>query len=103
LIVLRMGAEGALIAEGQTGSAVQIPALPASTLVDPVGAGDAYCGGFIAGWLDRHDIAAAGLYGAVAASFAIEQIGLPPITGELRAEARSRMAALEPMVESTSI
>lgn len=102
LIVLRMGEAGSLIAEGQTGQAVRIPAFNAN-VVDTVGAGDAYCGGFLAGWAETHSTATAGLYGAVAASLAVEQVGLPVVTAKLRTEAERRLAILEPLVESTSI
>jgi sugar/nucleoside kinase (ribokinase family) len=102
LIALRLGEQGSLIAEGQTGQAVRIPA-PQVEAVDTVGAGDAYCGGFVAGWIESHDLVTAGLYGAVAASFAVEQIGLPLVTDELRAEARRRLAGLEPLAQPTSL
>ena len=98
LIVLRMGSEGSLVVEGQTGQAVRIPAAPVP-VVDTVGAGNAYGGGFLAGWIESHDMARAGICGAVAASFAVEQIGLPIITVELRAEAERRLNALQPLVE----
>ncbi len=102
LIVLRMGEGGSRVAEGQTGHAAFIPALPVKA-VDTVGAGDAYCGGFLAGWIESHNLITAGLYGAVAASFAVEQTGLPLVTAELRADARRRLVTLEPLAESTSI
>ena len=102
LIALRMGEHGSLIAEGQTGQAVRVPAIPVS-VANVVGAGDAYCGGFVAGWIESHNIATAGLYGAVAASFALEQVGLPVVTDDLRAEARRRLAKLEPLAQPTSL
>ncbi len=102
LIVLRMGESGSLIAEGQTGQVAVVPALRVA-VKDSVGAGDAYCGGFLAGWIESHSLITAGLYGSVAASFAVEQVGLPVITADLRAEARRRLAALEPLVEFTSL
>ena len=103
LIALRMGEHGSLIAEGQTGQAIRVPAIPVNTVVNVVGAGDAYCGGFVAGWIESHSIATAGLYGAVAASFVLEQVGRPAVTDELRAEARRRLATLAPLVQVTSL
>ncbi|MBI3240734.1 MAG: hypothetical protein HYZ49_00355 [Chloroflexi bacterium] len=102
LIVLRMGESGSLIAEGQTGQAVVIPAF-GMAVNDSSGAGGAYCGGFLAGWLESHSLVTAGLYGAVAASFAVGRADLPVVTGDLRAEASQRLAALEPLVETSSI
>jgi sugar/nucleoside kinase (ribokinase family) len=100
LIVLRMGEKGSLVVEGQTGQAAAIPAFPVAVANE---AGEVYCGGFLAGWIESHNLITAGLYGAVADSFAAGQTGLPLITAELRAEARRRLATLEPLVETSSI
>jgi sugar/nucleoside kinase (ribokinase family) len=102
LMVLRLGAEGSLVVQGQTGQAAHIPTLPVR-VVDTVGAGNAYCGGFLAGWLDSHDLARAGASGAAAASLAIEQVGLPVITETVRAEAQRRVADLLTQVDYTSL
>ncbi len=102
LVVLRLGSEGSLVVEGQTGQAVRIPAVQVK-VVDTVGAGNAYCGGFLAGWVQSHDLVRAGVCGAVAASFAVEQVGLPMLTAELRAEAQRRSGMLLPLVEYTSL
>ena len=49
-------------------------------VVDPTGGGNAFCGGFCAGWMQSQgDIVTAALYGNVAASFVIEQFGLPQL------------------------
>jgi sugar/nucleoside kinase (ribokinase family) len=102
LIVLWMGEKGSWVVEGQTGQAALVPAFPVA-VADIAGVGDAYCGGFLAGWIESHNLITAGLCGAVAASFAAGQTGLPLVTAELRAEARRRLAALEPLVETSSI
>lgn len=102
LVVLRLGGEGSLVVQGQTGQAVHIPTAP-GRVVDRVGAGNAYCGGFLAEWLDTHDLAQAGACGAAAASLAIEQVGLPVITEAVRAEAQRRVADLLTRVDYTSL
>ena len=102
LIVLRLGPEGSLVVEGQTGQVASIPAASVD-VVDAVGAGNAYSGAFLAEWIRTRDLARAGLSGAVAASFAVEQVGLPIITDALRAEAQGRLNALELLVELTSL
>ena len=76
LVALRLGARGSLVAERGSARLVRIPALPVR-VVDPVGAGNAYCGGFLTGWVETGDVVEAGLRGAVAASFLLEQYGLP--------------------------
>lgn len=86
-LVLRAGVDGAL-ALRRGGATVRCPAFHAEgaqEVVDPTGAGNAFLGGYVAGWLREGDVRAALCYGAVASSFAIEQIGLPPC-GEVSAE-----------------
>lgn len=50
----------------------------ASKVVDPTGAGNAFLGGYAIGYLQRRgNILEAACYGSVAASFALEQVGMP--------------------------
>ncbi|KAF2498728.1 pfkB family kinase [Lophium mytilinum] len=61
-------------------SAVWMPAfyeLGATQVIDPTGAGNAFLGGFGVGLQRTETLAEAAAYGSVAASFALEQIGLP--------------------------
>ncbi|KAH9872702.1 hypothetical protein J1614_005096 [Plenodomus biglobosus] len=51
-------------------------------VVDPTGAGNAFLGGFMAGWNASCDVVEASMYAVVAASFAVEQVGLPRRTGD---------------------
>jgi sugar/nucleoside kinase (ribokinase family) len=76
IVALRRGPQGAVVHRADTGEIWTIPAVP-TTVVDPTGAGNAFCGGFLAGWVLSGDLRQAGLYGAVAASFLVEQVGLP--------------------------
>ena len=46
-------------------------------IVDTTGAGNAYLGSFAIGYLRHQSIYEAACYGAVGASFALEQVGLP--------------------------
>jgi len=94
LVALRMGADGSLVHCARTGATHHIPAVQI-TVVDPVGAGNAYCGAFLVGWLETGDLRRAGLYASVAASFLVEQHGLPAPRAGLHAEATARLAALE--------
>lgn len=89
-IALRMGEAGSIVHRTDTGETWQIPAVP-TTVIDPTGAGNAYCGGFVVGWCEKDDLRLAGCYGAVAASFLIEQIGLPPARIDYAAEAQKRL------------
>ena len=103
VIALRMGAEGSLVAGSSIPRrAAHIPAMPVNA-ASTVGAGNAYCGGFLVGWADTHDIVEAGLRGAVSASFLVEHIGVPTVTHEVRAEARRRLEELRARVEIAAL
>jgi len=95
LISLRMGAEGSIVANGTTNQILHIPAYPI-TVLDPTGAGNAFCGGFAVGWVETGDLLTAGLYGSIASSFAIEQIAVPIITSELIQLAKKRVPEIKP-------
>jgi sugar/nucleoside kinase (ribokinase family) len=86
-----MGANGSIVA-GQ-GQCWQIPAVPPAELVDVTGAGNAYCGGFLVGLGEKLGVLEAALYGAVSASFAIQQFGVPDFDAETFSEAKGRLPA----------
>jgi sugar/nucleoside kinase (ribokinase family) len=88
--VLRMGEAGSLVA-GRGARPVAVPAVPVSRIVDVTGAGNAYCGGFLAGLAETGDLGGAGRYGAVSASFALEQFGATYALQDLRARAERRL------------
>lgn len=92
IVALRMGAEGSLVYDGA--HIYHVPAIPVA-VVDPTGAGNAYCGAFLARVVQTGDVLTAARWGAVAASFLIEQIGLPPINERLRTEANERLKKVE--------
>ena len=93
IVALRMGATGSLVYAAAAGTLQHIPAVPV-TVVDQVGAGNAYCGGFLVGWLETGDLRLAGKYASVAASFLVEQYGLPRPRWDIHTEALARLAAL---------
>lgn len=90
-VTLRMGDAGTLAARAGSAQALHIPAVPVD-VVDAVGAGNAFCGGFVVGWCETGDLALAGAYGAVAASFLVEQVGIPLLTPQVYVEANRRLA-----------
>lgn len=96
IVALRLGAAGAIVHRAETGETWQVPAYP-TTVIDACGAGNAWCGGFLVGWVQTGDLRLAGLYGAVAASFLVEQVGLPPAHLDWqRQEAQRRLERLRP-------
>jgi sugar/nucleoside kinase (ribokinase family) len=60
-----------------------LPAVPVAAVVDHTGAGNAYCGGFLVGWVKTQDLRTAACYAGVAASFTLEVIGVPEPPADL--------------------
>jgi sugar/nucleoside kinase (ribokinase family) len=74
MIVVKRGDQGQYLLVVPSGERWEIPAYPARFL-DPTGAGDAFCGGFLAGYQATYDPLQAVLYGNVSASIVIEGTG----------------------------
>lgn len=75
-VVLTMGSAGVAVAHD--GLATLVGAVEAS-VVDPTGAGDAFCAGYLAEWVGSGDVALAARAGAAAASRAVSVIGGRPL------------------------
>lgn len=73
-MVAKLGARGSLVCEGGTGALTHVPAFPAAT-IDTTGAGDGYCGGFLAGLVSGRPLAACAAMGTVSASYIVEAHG----------------------------
>ncbi|KUJ11849.1 pfkB family kinase [Mollisia scopiformis] len=82
-IVIRAAEHGSLSASRAAGCiwspAFYPTASDLSRIVDPTGAGNAFIGGFATGLQEKRTLDQAAAYGNVAASFALEQIGLPTL------------------------
>jgi sugar/nucleoside kinase (ribokinase family) len=102
VVALRRGAEGSLVAEAGSRWAAFIPAAQ-TKVVDVVGAGNAYCGGFLTGWVETGDIVEAGLRGAAAASLLLEEVGVPVVTEAGRRVARERVEEMRSGVRRVNI
>jgi ribokinase len=86
LVVIKRGADGVLVHDAATGTTLAFPAHPADP-VDTTGAGDSFCGAFVASLIRAPgDVAAAARAGAAAASFTIAGYGVDAL---LAADARS--------------
>ncbi|MGF7211260.1 ribokinase [Skermanella aerolata] len=93
-VVVKLGADGAMVASGAGHTdAVAVPAFPTAA-VDPTGAGDAFCGGFLAGLVLTGDPRAAACLGTVSASFAVEDFGPFHLLGTTRGSAAERLSLL---------
>lgn len=91
-VVVKLGADGAMVATGDA-DALAVPAFRTSA-IDPTGAGDAFCGGFLAGLVLTGDPRAAVCLGTVSASFAVEDFGPFHLLGTPRDDAEKRLSLL---------
>ncbi|MEO8545282.1 MAG: carbohydrate kinase family protein [Burkholderiaceae bacterium] len=93
-IVLKRGALGSRIMPAAS-APIDIPALPGAVVVDPTGAGDAFCGGFLAGMHLTGEPLQAALYGTVSASFAIAAPGIQGLLAASRDQAQERLILMQ--------
>ncbi len=79
IVVIKLGEDGALIYDRPNDREVRVPAYVGSEVVDTTGAGDSFCGAFVARLLKNSGepemLMAAGRAASVAASFAVSQFG----------------------------
>lgn len=73
-IVIKRGERGQLLYDAASGTRWEIPAYPAR-LANPTGVGDAFCGGFLAGFRRTYEPLEAVLHGNVSASIVSEGPG----------------------------
>ncbi|MEW5867844.1 MAG: carbohydrate kinase family protein [Chloroflexota bacterium] len=71
IIVIKRGESGQLLYDAASRSRWEVPPYPAR-LTNPLGAGDAFCGGFLAGYRRTYDPLQAVLYGNISASLVVE-------------------------------
>lgn len=96
-VVVKLGASGSAIVAADA-PIVYVPAVPVRA-ADPTGAGDAFCGGFLAGLVATGDPVRAAACGTVSASLAVETVGPLALLNSPRAEARNRLDALWARIE----
>lgn len=96
LVVIKLGAEGCLVHERDTGRTTHVPAYAVETVVDTTGAGDSFCGAFMAAYLQEPDPVRAARAGAVAASVTVQGYGVDPLFAADSAEIRRRFESWAP-------
>jgi sugar/nucleoside kinase (ribokinase family) len=89
IVALRRGAEGSLVYHHRSARFLRVPAA-AANVVDVTGAGNAYVGGLLVGWVETGLLETAAANAVVSAALMLEQIGPPIITPALLAAARNR-------------
>jgi len=97
VIVIKRGLQGQMLYDVAGGHRYEIPAYP-SRLGDPTGVGDAFCGGFLAGFQKTNDPLMATLYGSVSASLKIEGSGPFYALGVMPGLAEARLRSLKEVV-----
>ena len=73
LVVVKCGADGALVAAD--GACTAVPAAPAPVIVDAVGAGDTFDAGFIRARLDGDDPATAAAFACACGALSLRAAG----------------------------
>jgi len=74
IIIVKRGERGQLVLDAGAKKRWEIPAYD-SRLVNPTGVGDAFCGGFLAGYRQTYDPVEAALYGNISAAIVSEGVG----------------------------
>ncbi|KAI9318509.1 Ribokinase-like protein [Dichotomocladium elegans] len=97
-LIVRAGKLGAVVCTSTHPNPRWVPAYWArdpARVVDVTGAGNAFCGGLCVGLEETgYDPYLGSYYGAVSASFAVEQVGLPRCNADTVKEARARLKDL---------
>jgi hypothetical protein len=93
-VIIKRGLNGQYLYDSITKARWDIPAYPAR-VTDITGAGDAFCGGFLAGYLKTYDPMMGALYGGVSASLAVEGQGPFYSLHALPGLAQARLMALK--------
>ena len=98
-VIGKIGAKGSLIAEAGTGRLLHVPAFPVD-VIDTTGAGDGYCGGFLAGMASGRSLAECGAMGTVSASFVVSAVGALSTPVPTTEERDARLATVMSAVSS---
>jgi ribokinase len=97
VIVIKRGARGQYVYERSSGRKWDVPGYP-SRFLDPTGAGDAFCGGFLAGYAATRDPLLAAMHGNISASFCIEGSGAFYLLDAMPGLAQARLQSLAGLV-----
>lgn len=91
IVVVKLGSDGSLLYDSRNGREIRVPALEAD-VVDTTGAGDSFCGAFMAALLQENcDLETAARAGSVAASFTVSGYGVDPLFVATSAQAKRRL------------
>jgi sugar/nucleoside kinase (ribokinase family) len=94
IVVVKRGERGQYLYDRATRGHWEISAYPAR-VVNPTGAGDSFCGGFLAGYRKTYEPLQAALYGGISASLTVEGSGAFYALDALPGLAEARLEALK--------
>jgi sugar/nucleoside kinase (ribokinase family) len=97
IIVIKRGEGGQLVYDSATRKHYEVPAYDVER-VDPTGVGDAFCGGFLAGYRRTFDPVQAAIHGNISASLVMEGQGPFFALDSLPSLAQARLEALSQTV-----
>ena len=87
-VIVTVAEHGAVVLRG--GREVLVPGFPAERVVDPTGAGDAFCAGLALSLAEGKDLEEAARFANAVASFAVEAVGVAGLATREQVEARMR-------------
>jgi ribokinase len=89
-VAVKMGNQGSLMLDPIAKAVLHVPAYPTAA-IDTTGAGDAYCGGFLAGLVLGKTVVECTAMGTVSASFIVEAHGPLTVTQPCQTELEKRL------------
>jgi sugar/nucleoside kinase (ribokinase family) len=100
IIIIKRGPLGCWLFDSASQKHYQLPAYPVASPRNPAGVGDAFSGGFLAGWCEKLDPLEAALCGSVSASLAIEATGPWEVLRRSSGLAEARLSFLRSQVSA---
>ncbi|MDE0306542.1 MAG: carbohydrate kinase family protein [Albidovulum sp.] len=97
LVIIKLGNEGCLVFDANQDTVLQIPPFTVSDILDTTGAGDSFCGGFVAALTGkRWNVKKAARAGAISASYAIASYGIDSLLAATAKNAMRQLATWRP-------
>lgn len=98
-VVVRAGKDGCYVSSKESSIWLRAYHTSSEKVVDPTGGGNGFLGGFAVGLVRTGSVEEAALWGSVAASFAIEQIGMPSLGQDSNGETWNGVHVFERLAE----
>lgn len=99
-VIVTIAERGAIVLRGRR--EVEVGGFPADQVVDPTGAGDAFCAGLAVALAEGDDLEAGARFANAVASFAVEGVGTLALATREQVEARMRLHSSSLLSKSAS-